>query len=71
MSSAAHISEAQLKANRENATRSTGPRTEAGKNRARLNGLRHGLSGHTVVMPLRRPRSIRSLRRSDRRKPAA
>jgi hypothetical protein len=51
MSSAAHISEAQLKANRENATRSTGPRTEAGKNRARLNGLRHGLAGHTVLMP--------------------
>jgi DNA primase len=51
MSSAAQISEAQLKANRENATRSTGPRTEAGKNRARLNGLRHGLAGHTVVMP--------------------
>jgi DNA primase len=51
MSSAAHISEAQLKANRENATHSTGPRTEAGKSRARLNGLRHGLAGQTVVMP--------------------
>ena len=51
MKSAAHISAAQLKANRENAARSTGPRTEAGKNRARLNGLRHGLAGDTVLMP--------------------
>jgi hypothetical protein len=44
-------SDAQLNANRENAQRSTGPRTEQGKQRARLNGLRHGLTGQTVVMP--------------------
>src|SRR5437762_989972 len=37
--------------NRQNAQHSTGPRTEDGKNRTRLNGLRHGLTGHTVVMP--------------------
>ena len=34
----------QIKANRENAKRSTGPKTEAGKARSRRNALRHGLS---------------------------
>jgi len=30
---------------------STGPTTQAGKDRSRLNALRHGLSGQTVLMP--------------------
>src|SRR5260370_41265590 len=37
--------------NRKNASRSTGPKTEAGKHRSSLNAMRHGLTGHTVVMP--------------------
>jgi hypothetical protein len=45
MASPALISDAQLNANRENATRSTGPRTSEGKSRTRLKGLRQGLTG--------------------------
>jgi hypothetical protein len=37
--------------NRANAQHSTGPRTEAGKQRTKLNALRHGLTGQTVVLP--------------------
>jgi hypothetical protein len=39
----------QLAANRANAEKSTGPRTEAGKRIARMNSTTHGLSGHTVL----------------------
>jgi hypothetical protein len=39
----------QIAANRRNAGKSTGPRTEAGKQRSRRNALRHGLCAETVV----------------------
>jgi hypothetical protein len=37
--------------NRANALHSTGPRTDAGKQRSSLNALRHGLTGHVIVLP--------------------
>jgi hypothetical protein len=39
----------QIEANRRNALESTGPTTLAGKDRARRNAIRHGLSAETVI----------------------
>src|SRR5260370_8767584 len=39
----------QIEANRRNAIRSTGPNTEEGKRRSRVNALRHGLCAETVI----------------------
>lgn len=39
----------QFEANRRNALRSTGPKAEDGKQRSRLNAVRHGLTAETVV----------------------
>ena len=41
----------QIEANRRNAQRSTGPKTDAGKAAACLNRLKHGLRAETVVLP--------------------
>jgi hypothetical protein len=40
---------AQIEANRRNAQRSTGPRTQAGKDKAKLNAIKHGLAASTSV----------------------
>ena len=42
----------QIKANRRNAENSTGPRSEAGKQRSSRNAVRHGLTAETVIEPL-------------------
>jgi len=44
------VSERQLRANRANAQKSTGPKTEEGKQRSRLNGMRHGITGQVSIM---------------------
>jgi hypothetical protein len=41
----------QIEANRRNAQQSTGPRSDAGKQKSSLNALRHGLTSRVVVLP--------------------
>jgi hypothetical protein len=43
-------SEKQLQANRANAAKSTGPRSQAGKARSRLNSWKHGLSAKMLII---------------------
>ena len=51
--------EAQVRANRENAQKSTGPKTEAGKARARMNALKHGMrSKDGLVLPQEDPAEL-------------
>jgi hypothetical protein len=45
-------SEKQIVANRANATRSTGPKTAAGKLKSSRNAYRHGLSGEFPLDPI-------------------
>jgi hypothetical protein len=42
----------RIEANRHNALKSTGPKTEDGKQRSRRNALRHGFTAETVIEPL-------------------
>lgn len=42
-------SEKQIAANRKNATKSTGPRTQKGKARSKMNALRHGLAASHLI----------------------
>jgi hypothetical protein len=42
----------QIEANRRNALHSTGPATDAGKQRSRRNAIRHGLTAETVITTL-------------------
>jgi len=41
----------QINANRQNAKHSTGPKTQAGKDRTRFNAITHGLRAESVVIP--------------------
>jgi hypothetical protein len=42
----------QIEANRRNALKSTGPKTQAGKQASRCNAVRHGLTAETVITAL-------------------
>lgn len=50
-------------ANRANAQHSTGPRTDAGKQRSSLNAIRHGLTAQTIVLPSEDPAAYQAHRR--------
>lgn len=53
-------SAAQMQANRKNAQKSTGPKTQKGKQVSRLNAMTHGLTARTVVpvLPQEDPRAL-------------
>ena len=50
----------QIEANRRNALKSTGPKTENGKQQSRRNALKHGLTAETVIEPLEDPEEYRA-----------
>ena len=54
----------QFEANRRNALRSTGPRTEEGKRRSRRNAVRHGLTAETVIASLEDAKDYRAFEAS-------
>jgi hypothetical protein len=45
-----NVSSKKIEANRRNAQRSTGPRTEEGKKRSRLNSLTHGILASALLI---------------------
>jgi hypothetical protein len=51
MTAAAQTSSKRTEANLRNSLKSTGPRTMAGKERAKFNALKHGLRAKVVVLP--------------------
>jgi hypothetical protein len=55
-------SEKQVMANRANAKRSTGPKTETGKALSRVNACRHGLTAETIVIGDEDPKKFGILR---------
>lgn len=56
------LSEAQLAANRANAQKSTGPRTEEGKAASAMNAVTHGLLSRFVLLPGEDPDELDDLR---------
>jgi hypothetical protein len=54
----------QIESNRLNAQRSTGPKTQSGKQRSSQNAVRHGLTAETVIGPLEDPADYRAFEQS-------
>jgi hypothetical protein len=52
------ISQAKLEANRRNAKKSTGPRTQEGKRRSSLNAMKHALTARLPLLPDENPRAF-------------
>jgi hypothetical protein len=64
--------EKQIAANRRNAQKSTGPKSEEGKTKAKFNALKHGMTADTAVLPYEDPNSYEQLREAliDQYRPA-
>ena len=56
------VSAAKLEANRRNAQKSTGPRTEEGKDRSKLNAVKHGMRAETLVLLDEDPQALEDRR---------
>src|SRR3954447_26593520 len=56
------IAKSRTEINRENAAVSTGPRTEAGKQRSSRNALNHGLTSAAVVLPFENTEDYNALK---------
>ena len=56
------VSAAKIEANRRNARKSTGPRTEEGKKRSNMNALKHGCRAETLVLPEEDPQELEDRR---------
>ena len=54
----------QIEANRLNALKSTGPRSERGKHRSRSNALRHGLTAETAIAAFENAEDYRAFEES-------
>jgi hypothetical protein len=52
------VSDAKLAANRRNAQKSTGPRTEEGKRNSKLNAVTHGSRAETVILKCEDPQAF-------------
>jgi hypothetical protein len=56
------MTEAQMNANRENAQKSTGPRSDAGKANSSRNATKHGLTAANPLLPSEDPEELQILR---------
>jgi hypothetical protein len=57
-------SDKKIASNRANASHSTGPRTEAGKAKVRLNALKHGFRAEDLVLPTEDPAQFEAFRQA-------
>ena len=61
-------SQSQIDANRRNAQKSTGPKTQEGKDKSRRNGLQHGLTAKTCMLEDEDPEALVDLLNEIREK---
>src|SRR6476619_5991854 len=54
----------QIEANRRNAQKSTGPKTEEGKTKSKFNAMKHGMTAEVAVLPHEDKTSYEELRQA-------